>query len=105
MPPLLMAFLYVVGIVGLFVLDRDKGARPSKALWIPVAWLFINCSRPASLWLQAFGLREFAVARTAQVYVEGSPLDAAVFSFLLIAGFIVLAHRSQQISPLLPRMV
>ena len=105
MPPPLMAFLCVVGIVGLFVLDRDKGPRPSKALWIPVAWLFINCSRPVSLWLQAFGLRGFTVARTAQVYIEGSPVDAAAFSFLLIAGFIVLAHRSQQISPLLARMV
>ena len=58
MPPPLMAFLCIVGIVGLFVLERDKGARTSKALWIPVAWLFINCSRPVTLWLQAFGLRE-----------------------------------------------
>ena len=104
MPPPLMAFLCVVGIAGLFVLDRDKGPRPSKALWIPVAWLFINCSRPASLWLEAFGLRGFSVARTAQVYIEGSPVDAAVFSFLLIAGFIVLAHRAQQLLPLLAKM-
>ena len=60
MPPPLMAFLCVVGIVGLFVLDRDNGPRPSKALWIPVAWLFINCSRPVSLWLHAFGLRGYS---------------------------------------------
>ena len=100
-----MAFVCIVGIVGLFALERDKEARTSKALWIPVAWLFINCSRPASLWLEAFGLRGFSVARTAQVYVEGSPVDAAVFSFLLIAGFIVLAHRTQQLIPLFGRMV
>ena len=45
------------------------------------------------------------MARTAQVYVEGSPVDAAVFSFLLIAGLIVLAHRTQQLIPLFGRMV
>ena len=82
-----------------------KESRSSKALWIPVAWLFINCSRPASLWLEAFGLRGFTVARNAQVYVEGSPVDAAVFSFLLIAGLIVLAHRTQQLRPLFGKMV
>jgi exopolysaccharide production protein ExoQ len=105
MPPPLMAFVCLIGIVGLFVLERDKGSRSSKALWIPVAWLFINCSRPASLWLDALGLRGFSVARTAQVYVEGSPVDAAVFSFLLIAGLIVLAHRTQQLRPLFGKMV
>lgn len=106
MPPPIMAFLCIVGIVGLFALVRDKEPRPSKALWIPVAWLFINCSRPVSLWLQAFGLRGlFPAANSAQVYLEGSPVDGAVFSFLLIAGFIVLAHRVQRIGPLLGRMV
>jgi O-antigen ligase len=100
-----MAVVCIVGIVCLFALERDKKARTSKALWIPVVWLFINCSRPISLWLQVFGLRGFAVERSAQVYVEGSPVDAAVFSLLLIAGLIVLAHRSRQVSPLLPRMV
>ena len=104
MPPPLMAFVCIVGILGLFALQRDKGTRTSKALWIPVAWLFINCSRPTSGWLEVFGLRAFSVARTAQVYVEGSPVDAAVFTSLLIAGVIVLAHRTQQLIPLFGRM-
>jgi exopolysaccharide production protein ExoQ len=106
MLPLLMTFVYVVAIVGLYALNRDKEPRPSKALWIPVAWLFINCSRPVSLWLGVFGLRSpFPVADPTQIYLDGSPIDGAAFAFLLVAGFIVIAHRSQRVLPLLPRML
>jgi exopolysaccharide production protein ExoQ len=106
MPPPLMAFICIVGIVGLFALERDKGARTSKALWIPVAWLFINCSRPVTFWMQSFGLgRLVPASNSGQIYVEGSPVDGAVFSFLLIAGLIVLAHRIPRVAPLLRNML
>jgi len=101
-----MAFLCVVGIVGLFALARDNEPQPSKALWIPTAWLFINCSRPVSFWLQAFGLHTLSRAtNSAQLYLEGSPVDGGVFSFLLIAAFIVLIHRIQRVAPLFRRML
>jgi hypothetical protein len=32
MPPPIAALLFVIGIAGLFYLDRDEGTRPSKAL-------------------------------------------------------------------------
>ena len=106
MPPPLMAFVCVVGIIGLFVLARDNEPRPSNAMWIPTAWLFINCSRPVSFWLQAFGFRTLSRAtNSAQLYLEGSPLDAGVFLFLLIAAFIVLMHRIQRVAPLFRRML
>lgn len=105
MPPPLMAFVCIVGIVGLFVLQREKGPQPSKALWIPMAWLFINCSRPLSQWLAAFGLGGSSSAGMGQIYMEGSPLDGALFSLLLLAGLIVLAHRSLKVIPFFPRML
>jgi O-antigen ligase len=106
MPPPLMAFLFVVGIIGLFVFDRDDTSQTSNALWIPTAWLFLNCSRPVSLWLYAIGLRGLLpTANTTEIYLEGSPVDGAVFSILLISGFIVLAHRVPQVGPLLGRMI
>jgi exopolysaccharide production protein ExoQ len=106
MPPPLMALVYIIGIVGLFVLAREKDPQPSKALWIPTVWLFINCSRPVTLWLRAFGLGNlFPMRDSAQVSVEGSPVDGAVFSLLLIAGLIVLAHRVQRVGPLFTRML
>jgi exopolysaccharide production protein ExoQ len=105
MPPPLMAVVCIIGIVGLFVLGREKGPQPSKALWIPLAWLFINCSRPLSQWLAAFGLGGSSSAGMGQIYMEGSPLDGAFFSVLLLAGLIVLAHRSVRVFPYFGRML
>src|SRR5260370_8102374 len=105
MPPHAITFVFVVGILGLFVLDDDKGIRSSKALWIAVAWLFINCSRPVSMWRGVFGFGSpLPAADQPETYREGSPLDGAVFAFLLVAGFIVLAARSQSVGPLFRRM-
>ena len=105
MPPHAITFVFVVGILGLFVLDHDKGIRTSKALWIPVAWLFINCSRPVSMWRGVFGFGSpLPAADQPETYLEGSPLDGAVFMFLLVAGFIVLAARSRRVGPLFRRM-
>ena len=39
---------FFAGILGLFVLNRDRTVTTSKALWIPVVWLWIAGSRPVS---------------------------------------------------------
>jgi len=79
MPPALAAVLFVVGIVGLFALDRDRQARTSRSLWIPVCWvLFAVGSRAVSQWL---GLEEIG-------YVEpkpGIPPDPQHLSRLIAA--------------------
>jgi len=88
MPQQLAALVYVLGILGLFYLAREREGRTSLALWIPTLWLLIVSSRPVSVWLQsgpAFDSRE--------AYVDGSPLDATVFGILLVAGTIVLSQR------------
>ena len=105
MPPPLMAFVCLVGIVGLFVLDHDETSRTSKALWIPTAWLFLNCSRPVSLWLNAFGLRGGSTMDVSQVYLEGSPIDGAAFTLLLLAGLIVVAHRMPRVTLFFGKMI
>src|ERR1035437_3510363 len=88
--------VYVVGILGLFLLDRDRKARTSKALWIPVAWLLIIGSRPVSQWLQV-GPTIDSLDRN----IEGSPIDAAVFSILLAAGCVVLVRRRRKVGTIL----
>ena len=88
-------FLFAVGIAGLFYLDRDNSIRTSKALWLPVIWLWIVGSRPVSSWL---GLSP--ISGDTQL-LDGSPLDRFVFLTLLIAGIIVLAHRRHQTKVLL----
>lgn len=83
----LASLVYVCGIAGLFYLDRDKSLRTSKALWLPVVYLWLLGSRPVSVWL---GITS---ANPTDAQLEGSPVDAAVFGILLIAAICVLIHR------------
>jgi exopolysaccharide production protein ExoQ len=78
------------GIAGLFFLDREKSVRPSKALWLPVIWLWIAASRPVSVWLGTGGNSSAgALAST----LDGSPMDAFIFEALIVAGIIALFQR------------
>src|SRR6266568_1797 len=86
MPPQVATIVYTGLILGLFLLDRNRNAHTSKAVWIPVAWLLINGSRPVSAWLQVGPVMD-----SPEKYLDGSPLDAAVFAVLLGAGLVVLA--------------
>jgi exopolysaccharide production protein ExoQ len=90
-----LAFLVCsVGIAGLFYLDRDKSVRNSKALWLPVIWLWIAGSRSVSVWLGTGEGSPGALAST----LDGSPLDAAIFEILIVAGLIVLFQRRKTIA-------
>lgn len=99
LPPIVAALIFVIGILGLFYLDRRKESRLSNALWIPAVWLFLISSRPPSLWL---GLQSNVDAVTAtQAYVEGSPTDRNIFFFLMLAALAVLLARSGRVGPML----
>ena len=82
----------IIGIGGLFFLDRDKSVRPSPALWLPVIWLWIVGSRPVSFWL---GIGTVSTD-TLQSTLNGSPTDAAIFLALLALGVMVLLYRSKK---------
>ena len=84
---------YIAGIIGLFWLDRDGKTRVSKAVWIPALWLLIVGSRPVSTWLQSG-----PTISQAEQYVEGSPIDAAVYGVLIVAGVIALGSRRRQVA-------
>jgi exopolysaccharide production protein ExoQ len=96
MPPAIASAIFAVGIFGLFILDRDREAKTSKALWIPVLWLLINGSRPVSMWLQLSTPMD-----TPDQYLDGSPFDRVVYLVLLIAGLIVLVRRGRKVGTLL----
>lgn len=96
MSPSLALFVFTAGIAGLFYLDRDPSARPSRALWLPVAWFFIIGSRPVSVWL---GLNSGQV--TTQQYMEGSPLDAAIYGVLLALALMVSWRRREKVKGVL----
>ncbi len=88
-----LAFLICsIGVAGLFYLNRDKSVQNSKALWLPVIWLWIAGSRPVSAW---FGIGGGAGDNLAST-LDGSPMDAAVFLVLVVVGLIVLFHRKKK---------
>jgi exopolysaccharide production protein ExoQ len=91
MNPSLASLVYTCGILGLFYLDRDKSIRTSKALWLPVLYIWVLGSRPVSYWL-GVGTSYGAGANT----LEGSPVDGAFFGILLIAAVCVLAQRGRR---------
>ncbi len=98
MNSLLASAICCCGIAGLFWLDRDPRLRPSRALWLPTFWLAIVGSRAVSEWLHIW----FGIATpTGNVELDGSPLDAVVFSVLLVGAVGVLAMRGGRARKLL----
>jgi O-antigen ligase len=94
MNPTLASLICACGIAGLFYLDRDSSLRTSKALWIPVIWIWIIGSRPVSDWL---GVNPGDY----ESQFEGSPVDAAVFGVLTAAAIGVLIFRGRRTRNLL----
>ena len=76
MNPSVASLVYACGIAGLFYLERDKSVRTSKALWLPVVYLWVVGSRPVSEWLG------IAPAVGTNVQLDGSPVDRLFFAAL-----------------------
>lgn len=90
--------LCLASIGGIFFFDRDRDHHTSGALWIPIFYLLINCSRPFSVWL---GIAP--AGSESEVYLNGSPVDRAVELMLLVAAIIILVRRGAQVGMLLRR--
>ena len=89
MNPSVAGLIYTCGIAGLFYLGRGKPGCTSKALWLPVIYLWIIGSRPISAWLGV-------TPQGGNVQVDGSPLDAFVSGLLLLGAIIVLVRRGRR---------
>jgi len=98
MPKLIATIFFVAVIIGLFVLDRDRQARTSKALWIPFVYLLIIGSRPVSFWLGGDTPAPDAIYGNG---IYSSPLDAIVSFILLALGLMTLVARWRQVGSLL----
>jgi exopolysaccharide production protein ExoQ len=86
--PIIATVVCMLFIVYLFWTDLRRPDSSSKALWVPVAWMFLAGSRWVSSWLN-LGPN----LASANDYAEGSPLDRAVFFALIVAGILILARR------------
>ena len=85
-PPSVALWLTVGLICFFYRRESQEKSRVSKALWIPLIWLLLTGSRGVSGWLN---LSSTAIASPE----DGSPLDAAVFFTLMVAGYYVLRQR------------
>lgn len=90
MDPSIASLICACGIILLFYLDRDKTVRTSKALWLPVIYLWIVGSRPVSVWLG------ITPPGGTNVQLDGSPLDAAVIGGLSIAAIATIVRRGKR---------
>lgn len=89
MSPQLATLLCFLCIAYLFWVDRKQAEGVSRAVWIPLLWMFFAGSRYASQWLN-LGPPELL---SAEAIDEGSPLNASVFLALVLAGAAVLGQR------------
>jgi O-antigen ligase len=97
MVPLIATAAFLLLIAVLFALDRTPRERCSQALWLPVIWLSIACSRNVGEWLSLSS----PVTAAGNRYLEGSPMDRAVLSGLIALGLVVLYCRAGRLLPLL----
>ena len=88
MPPQLALLICILLILYLFWMDRKKTEGVSSAIWIPFIWMFLAGSRYVSQWLNLS-----APLSSADTYLEGSPVNRAVFLSLILAGAIILLRR------------
>jgi exopolysaccharide production protein ExoQ len=92
----LATFLCILGIWGLFLLERDRKTRTSRALWLPTIWISLAASRMVSQWLSTA-----PQPATGQQYIEGNPIDRAVLTGLLVVAIFVLVGRSRRVIKIL----
>ena len=94
MPSSLALFLTFGFVAFLFRRDFRQRSNVTGALWLPVCWVLISASRPVSGWLSLWGFP----GGGGSSLVEGSPVDATVYSALLASGVYVLVKRRVRLS-------
>jgi exopolysaccharide production protein ExoQ len=93
-PPSVATFFTLALMAFLFRRDIREKPNVSGALWLPILWLVLACSRSISQWLNIFGLPVVG----AQSLEEGSPLDAWFYFILIAVGFYILNKRKVTLS-------
>jgi exopolysaccharide production protein ExoQ len=99
MSPAIASILCWSFIILMMIRDVRKTPGVSHALWVPVIWIAICCSRPVEQWLYGGGWENM----TAGGIEAGSPLDRNVnTALMLLAGF-VLFRRGDRVGEIVRR--
>jgi len=89
MPPSLAALIWFVLLLLLFRYDPAKEPTVSRALWVPVIWLFIAGSRLPSQW---FGIQQLDSQSAA--LEEGNGIDRTIWLLLIVLAIGILLSRA-----------
>jgi exopolysaccharide production protein ExoQ len=92
LPPVVALWLTLAFIFFVYRREARLKTNVSNALWIPLLWLLITCSRSFSQWLY---LSRGIVIESPE---DGSPIDAAVFLGLILSGYYILRKRGVSVS-------
>ena len=93
MSQLIATVLCILGIAGLFVLDRDRERRTSRMLWVPLIYLLIIASRGVSSWMGIAPPPDELYGEA----IYSSPIDEAVILVLLAMGLMTLIVRRRKL--------
>lgn len=88
MPHQLATLICLLIVIYLFRVDLKQSSGHSRALWIPQIWMLLGASRPIARWFGPNGSMA-----SPDAYLDGSPMDRAVFFVLIIMGIVVLHVR------------
>jgi len=95
MSPQIASCVFIVGIIGLFWLDREPGTRVSKALCLPLVWLWLTSSRSFTDWVAIIQYGRPTGGDQSSMYSEGSPLDRNVLIALMLFALVILVRRGR----------
>src|SRR3954470_9316756 len=96
MSPSIASAIFVIGIAGLFLLDREKETSTSPALWLAIFWVDMGASRMVSEWVAGY-----ADVSSPDQYLEGSPVDRFLLTGVLFVAVGVLMARSEKTAEIL----
>ena len=93
MPPAIASLLTAILVLFLLWREARMNRDVSGAIWIPTIWVLLLTTKNTSSWLNMFGIAAGAVSLE-----EGSPIDAAVWTVLILAGLKILHSRGVSLS-------
>jgi O-antigen ligase len=79
-------------ILALLLVDRRRGEPVSAAIWLPTAWVVYAGSRPLAYWFDP----ELIAAGNSDL-TDGSPVDRAFLSSLMLVAVIILSRRGARV--------
>lgn len=105
MPRLVFLLIFICLTLYLFWDDLRKSDRPSKALAIPLIWMFFAGTREFTQWCHVLGINLGGGAVGPDAYIEGNFVNQQVQFILILCGVVILCRRQHNWGRLFARNI